>query len=90
MQLTISEPTSQKEAILAHLQAGQTLTSLQALRYFQCLSLAQRINELRNAGHQISSRMVKTTTGKRVAEYSLIKISQAMPVNQALSGSGLG
>jgi hypothetical protein len=44
---------------------------LEALQQFGCFRLAARIHELRNQGWQIAERMVETSSGKRVAEYSL-------------------
>lgn len=61
---------SQAERILAHLTRGHTLTPLQALSRFQCLTLSQRVGELKERGHRIRSRMVEVG-GKRVAEYRL-------------------
>lgn len=67
---THRRPT-QAGKILAHLQAGNRLTALEALQRFQCFRLAARIHELRNQGWQIAERMVETGNGKRVAEYSM-------------------
>jgi hypothetical protein len=67
---THRRPT-QAGRILAHLRAGNRLTALDALESFGCFRLAARIHELRNQGWQIAERMVETSSGKRVAEYSL-------------------
>ena len=61
---------SQATKILAHLTRGGTLTPLQALDKFDCLTLSQRCSELRQRGHRIVSRMVNVG-GKRVAQYRL-------------------
>ena len=45
--------TSQNANILSHLQAGKTISPIEALIDFRCFRLAARINELRNAGHNI-------------------------------------
>ena len=45
--------TSQNENILTRLQTGRTLSPIEALIDFRCFRLAARINELRNAGHDI-------------------------------------
>jgi hypothetical protein len=57
--------------ILRALQAGERLTPLSALNEFQCLSLSQRVGELKRMGWPISSRPCKTPSGKTVAEYSM-------------------
>jgi len=62
---------SQKDAILTALQAGERLTPLKALQRFQCMTLSQRVTELRREGKPINSRMVPNHEGgrKRIAEY---------------------
>ena len=67
---TNRRPT-QANRILRYLEAGNRLTALEALERFQCLRLAARIHELRDAGWQIEERTVETRSGKRVAEYYL-------------------
>jgi hypothetical protein len=67
---TNRRPT-QAGKILAYLQAGNSITALEALQRFGCFRLAARIHELRREGHDIQERMVETSSGKRVAEYSL-------------------
>ena len=61
---------SQSEEIIHHLKLGHTITALEALDRFGCLNLKARINELRN-DHIINTKMIKTRTGKTIAEYSL-------------------
>lgn len=62
---------SQNKQILAHLQAGNTLTPIDALNHFGCLRLSARIHNLREKGHAIKMEMVSTRSGKRVARYSI-------------------
>jgi hypothetical protein len=65
---------SQNADILSYLEAGNTLTPLEALKRFQCMRLASRISDLRNSGVRISSEMRENLdTGKRYAEYFLVK-----------------
>lgn len=52
---------SQTSAILAHLKSGQTITQASAIMHFRCFRLSGRIEELRNAGHDIKFRMVPNT-----------------------------
>ena len=63
------EGRTQNTAILAWLQAGNTLTSLEALDRFGCNRLAARVADLRDAGHPIEAQMVTLANGKRVAQY---------------------
>jgi hypothetical protein len=64
---------SQKAQIKHLLEAGRTITSLEALRLFGSLRLSGRIFELREEGLNIESRWKLTMTGKRVAEYFIKK-----------------
>jgi len=63
------EGRTQNTAILTWLQAGNTLTSLEALDRFGCNRLAARVADLREAGHPIEAQMVTLANGKRVAQY---------------------
>lgn len=47
------------------------LTPLDMLRRFGCLRASGRIFDLRQSGHAIKTAMIKTTDGKRVAQYSI-------------------
>ena len=62
---------SQIQQILNHLQKGKTLTPLQALRLFDCLRLGARIWDLRQQGYDVVAKIIKTSSGKYVAKYSL-------------------
>jgi len=62
---------SHREKILTALKAGDTLTPMDALRRFGCFRLAARVNELRDEGLQIQSRIEKTEEGRRYARYWL-------------------
>ena len=72
----MSETTSQSVAILNFLESGGSLSSLEALEKFQCLRLSARIKDLRESGHDIQTKMVRTKSGKKVAEYFLPKIQK--------------
>jgi hypothetical protein len=61
---------SQTEAILKHLKAGKKLTPLQALNKFGTLRLGARILDLRRAGYDVKTTMVRKGRS-RVAEYAL-------------------
>jgi hypothetical protein len=63
---------SQNKRILEHLSLGRTITSLEALKLFQCFRLASRINALKTKGHNIKSEMIEVEySKKKVARYSL-------------------
>ena len=57
--------------LLMALKNGERLTPLDALKRYSCLSLSQRMGELRRAGWPIVVRMVEVNSRKKVAEYSL-------------------
>ena len=68
----------QVHQILWHLQSPnrsngdtQGITALEAIGLYRCYRLAARINDLRNAGHQITSIRKKDRTGKTYAKYFL-------------------
>lgn len=62
---------TQAGQILAYLQRGGWLTSLEALDLFGCFRLAARIGELRKQGYPIQTHRKTTAGGARVALYSL-------------------
>jgi hypothetical protein len=69
---SVNEGSSQSSRILAYLQAGHTLTPMDALNLFRCWSLSQRVTGLRQQGHRIITTMVDDVeTGKRYAKYHL-------------------
>lgn len=67
---------SQNEMILAHLKKGGALTPLQALSKFGSMRLGARILDLRLAGHNITSKLIRVSGRdgfKRVAQYRLVR-----------------
>lgn len=71
MQTDLFDTDSQNKAILNALKRGAKLTPLEMLHWFGCLRASARIHDLRSKGFDITTEMVKTKTGKRVAQYSL-------------------
>jgi len=69
--LPFDDRESQTAAILSALQAGRKLTPLNALNEFGCFRLGARVWDLKKQGFDVKTVMVKTPSGKRVAEYSL-------------------
>lgn len=62
---------TQNQEILQYLKKGGTLTQLEAADRFKCWRLSGRILDLRRKGFDIRTRLIKTSTGKIVAEYYL-------------------
>ncbi len=61
---------SQKLEILRYLAQGHTLTPLESLEKFRCLTLSQRVTELKREGWPVQSELVNVG-GKHVARYWL-------------------
>ena len=68
--------TSQSAKVLYHLENYGSLTAIEALELFACFRLAARINDLKEAGHNIQMVMKKMKNGKKIALYSLPKIQK--------------
>ena len=61
---------TQTNRILPYLRTGRGITPMSALTRFKCMRLAARIEELKDQGIRINSRMVHRN-GRRLACYSL-------------------
>ena len=61
---------NQTNRILRYLRTGRGITPLSAFTRFNCMRLAARIDELRDAGIRVRSRMMNRN-GKRFACCSL-------------------
>lgn len=61
---------NQDKMILNHLKSGKSLTALEALRLFNCLRLAARIEEIKEQGYPVKTEIV-SANGKRYAKYIL-------------------
>lgn len=68
--------TTQSAKVLYHLENYGSLTAIEALELFACFRLAARINDLKEAGHDIQMEMKKMKNGKKIAVYSLPKIQK--------------
>ncbi|UNU73648.1 helix-turn-helix domain-containing protein [Moraxella nasovis] len=65
---------SLKQTLYNHLMTGETISPLQALKLFNCMSLAQRLGELRrDDGIPIQSRLHHEPSGKKYGIYWLDK-----------------
>jgi len=67
---------SQERQILVWLQAGNSITAMQALSIFGCWNLKGRMYDLRKKGYNIETKMIKTKSGKWIAKYKLIQNGQ--------------
>jgi len=61
---------SQEKQVLSDLQLGYRVTKLDALKWYGCMNLGDRIFTLRKKGYPIRTKMVEKN-GKRFAEYFL-------------------
>ena len=62
---------SQNKQIADYLNKGKKLTTIDALNKFGCFRLASRINDLRNDGMNITTKIIKLENKKQVAQYSI-------------------
>mgnify|MGYP003395135310 CR=1 FL=1 len=65
------KPVSQEAGILQYLQAGGTLTPMDALRLFNCWALSSRCSDLRKKGYNIISKLETGENNKTYARYSM-------------------
>lgn len=66
---------TQTARIRAHLEAGHSITPLDALKLFGCLRLSARIYDLKEQGVAIVAMPTVVDGGKVVATYRLLKSS---------------
>jgi hypothetical protein len=64
---------SQSDLILAHMQAGNRISPIEALEKFHCFRLASRINELGKKYEISRERVTNEVTGKHWEEYWIEK-----------------
>lgn len=66
---------NQREMIIRHLEAFETITPMEAMQEYGIMRLASRIDELRKEGYIIDTEMVhgynRFTEKTRYAKYSL-------------------
>lgn len=69
METNTQNTTTQTDKIRDWLLMGNTLTALESLDRFKCWRLGARAWDLRQAGYNVQSMIVKMPSGKRVASY---------------------
>ena len=63
---------TQTQSILNHLQAGQSITPIEALERYGCFRLGARIWEIRHKlGFDVVKETIETSGGAKVARYTL-------------------
>lgn len=63
---------SQKDEILQWLKR-EPITPIQALAHLRVMRLAARIRELKDAGYQITAKIIESPNGKHFARYELVR-----------------
>ena len=69
--LNEKESLSQCDMILNYLQAGNRITSLEALRLFGCFRLSSRIWDLKQRGIEIKKEWITLKNGKKIMSFFL-------------------
>ena len=67
------ETKAQTELVLQHLKKRKSITPLEALNLYGIFRLSARIYDLKCAGLNIVTTLVKTGRRKRVGRYSLVR-----------------
>ena len=71
--LSEQEAHTQKEQVLAYLQAHGSIDRLTALRRLKIMHLPTRIFHLKHEGYPIETVMKRSVNNKRYAQYVLVK-----------------
>lgn len=67
---------TQKQRVLEHLQAGNEISSLEAVMRMGIMDLPKRISELRHDGHNITSRTGHSINEYGKVSYNIYKLEQ--------------
>ena len=67
--MSIATQNKQTDSIKEYLDAGNTLTSLEALKLFSCFRLASRMHDLKKSGYVFSKEMISVDGSRKVAQY---------------------
>lgn len=82
--------TTQIERVLAHLQAGKTITPATAIAVYGIFRLSSVIEDLRQAGHEVDCVLKYDEMGKQYGEYRLRKPIGLFCKVQVRRGCGIG
>lgn len=61
--------TSQSAKILDYMKNGNKITSKDAYELFGCMTLAQRVADLKEAGHEIKSKQLHVNKQTTISQY---------------------
>lgn len=64
---------NQTTKILLHLKAGKKITGMDALNLFGCWRLGARIFDIKEMGFNVNMKLITTSTGKVIGQYSMGK-----------------
>ena len=64
---------TQTTQILLYLKEGNKITGMDALNLFGCWRLGARIWDIKEMGFNVKMKLITTSTGKVVGEYSMGK-----------------
>lgn len=68
-------PTTQKEEVLLHLLTYKTITSFDAIKFYNITRLADKVYQLRKEGHNITSTLEQFTNKYgNTSNYSIYKL----------------
>ena len=70
---------SQHELIIEHFRSGRSLSQMEALGVYKIQRLASRIDELRQMGWPIVTKMKIDPAGSRYARYSCVTDGMQLP-----------
>lgn len=65
----------QARTILAHLEAGKTITPMKALNVYSIYRLSDAIFKIRESGHNVITINCKDENGKKYAKYYLARFA---------------
>jgi hypothetical protein len=66
----------QARTILAHLEAGKTITPMKSLNVYSIYRLSDCILKIRDAGHDVITEVVRDEGGKKYAKYYLRRFAR--------------
>jgi len=72
---------NQNKLIIEYLQTGESLTTLEALEMFGCFRLSGRIFDIKKGGYNIRTKIIRTSSGKHIASYSLVKEPKQLQIS---------
>lgn len=81
MKNTMKENPNQTTQILLYLKEGNKITGMGALKLFNCWRLGARIWDIKEMGFNVNMKLITTSTGKVIGEYSMGKNYSQLSMN---------